>query len=246
MGDRAPDLWATSAVLPPRLLGQPRGLRDPALPPWTPGLSTLRPPCPLPLLPSLGQEIHGAPVPPALTTSPAGNRPPSADGSKTGSFPSGNSRLTNLTSLPRASRDIQRDRHTQNNSPPSPGRWPPQDPAHELPGRLHASHPSPLLSQNDPVQPSWGLCSLCLPGMFFSSDPTAIPTMAHSFTFLKDNFIHLYFWLHCVFIVACRLLSSCGSWASPFGGCSCFGALALELRLPQWCCTGSVVAVPGL
>ena len=110
-----------------------------------------------------------------------------------GTAPSENSHLTNLTSLPRASRDTQRDRHTQNNShsllPASPpGTWPTDSLVDFMPVTV-----APHCPQNDPVQPPWGLCLLCLPGMFFSSDPTAIPTMAHSFTFLKNNFIHLYF-----------------------------------------------------
>ena len=52
----------------------------PPSPPWTSGLSMPRLPCPLPLLPSLGREIHGAPVLSALTPSPGENRLPSAHG----------------------------------------------------------------------------------------------------------------------------------------------------------------------
>ena len=122
-----------------------------------------------------------------------------------------------------------------------PGTWPTDSLVGFMPVTV-----APCCPQNDPVQPPWGLCSLCLPGMLYSSDPTAIPTMAHSLTFLKNNVIRLYFWLHQVFTVACRLLSSHGAWASHFGGFSYFGALALELRLLQWRRLGSVVAVPGL
>lgn len=78
-----------------------------------------------------------------------------------GTAPSENSHLTNLTSLPGASRDAQRDCHTQSSSPLSPGCPPRGLPTDSLvdftPGTL-----APRCPQNDPMQPRWGLCSLCL------------------------------------------------------------------------------------